>query len=295
MGRTLKRVPLDFSWPLNEVWGGHLNPFWAQRTACRACDGSGQAPGAKRFSDEWYGKAPFDPVEYGATPLTVDHPAIVAFAERQVERTPDYYGTGEVAVNREKRRLLGLWANQWSHHLIQADVDALVEADRLPDFTKRPINAEQRAQLEKDGGYWLKTSNGYTPTADEVNAWSIGSMGHDAINQWVCVEARCKREGVETTCKACDGDGDMWPRPEVKAAYENWEREGPPEGDGFQLWETTSEGSPSSPVFATIEELCAWCADNATTFGSFKATADEWRKMLDGGLVAHRQGNAVFM
>lgn len=54
----------------------------------------------------------------------------------------------------------------------------------------------------------------------------------------------------------------------------------PPTGDGFQLWETTSEGSPQSPVFATLEELCAWCEDNATTFASFKATKEQWFKML---------------
>lgn len=295
MGRKLMRVPLDFSWPLNETWTGYLNPFWRQRTDCPSCKGSGQTQEAKRFSDEWYGNAPFDPVAYGAVPLTLDHPSIVAFARRQCERTPGYYGTGDDAVNREKRRLLSLWQNQWCHHLIQADVDALVEAGRLADFTNRPINAEQRAQLERDGGYWLKESNGYTPTADEVNAWSIDSMGHDATNNWVCVEARCKREGFETTCKACGGEGDLWPSPETKAAYEGWTKEAPPTGDGFQLWETTSEGSPTSPVFASLDELCAWCADNATTFGSFKASADKWREMLDADFVVHQQGNAVFM
>lgn len=30
----------------------------------------------------------------------------------------------------------------------------------------------------------------------------------------------------------------------------------PPKGDGYQLWETTSEGKPMSPVFATLDELC---------------------------------------
>jgi len=54
----------------------------------------------------------------------------------------------------------------------------------------------------------------------------------------------------------------------------------PPEGEGYQLWETTSEGSPSSPVFKTLDELCEWCAENATTFASNKATKEQWRKML---------------
>ena len=69
----------------------------------------------------------------------------------------------------------------------------------------------------------------------------------------------------------------------------------PPVGKGFQLWETTTEGSPVSPVFKTIEELCEWCAVNATTFASFKATKEEWRQMLDDGFVHKTIGNATFI
>lgn len=28
MGRQLRRVPLDFDWPLNEPWKGYLAPKW---------------------------------------------------------------------------------------------------------------------------------------------------------------------------------------------------------------------------------------------------------------------------
>ena len=48
-----------------------------------------------------------------------------------------------------------------------------------------------------------------------------------------------------------------------KAAWEHslhgpsWEIK-PPAGDGWQLWETVSEGSPISPVFTTPEELARW-------------------------------------
>lgn len=69
----------------------------------------------------------------------------------------------------------------------------------------------------------------------------------------------------------------------------------PPEGDGYQLWETTSEGSPVSPVFTTLDELCDWCEDNATTFGSYKATKDEWKRMLDNNFVYHKDGNTFFI
>jgi len=38
-----------------------------------------------------------------------------------------------------------------------------------------------------------------------------------------------------------------------------------------------------------------WCADNATTFGSARASVDEWRSMLDAGFVHHTVGNMIFI
>jgi hypothetical protein len=69
----------------------------------------------------------------------------------------------------------------------------------------------------------------------------------------------------------------------------------PPEGEGYQLWETTSEGSPVSPVFSTLDELCEWCEGNATTFGHFKTTKEKWKQMLDDNFVVHQEGNAIFI
>jgi hypothetical protein len=291
----MKRVPMDFDWPIGKVWGGYLNPYSHQAIDCPTCGGSGRSADANRFHDEWYGKVPFDPVAYGAKPLTVDHPEIKAFATRNVERSPDFYGSGDAAVLREQRRLFAHWRGQWCHHLIQADVDALVEAGRLKDFTHRPLTPEQAEALRATGNYWMAEPNGYRPTADEVNTWSLHGLAHDAINAHVCIEARCKRDGVPDTCTRCAGEGTLWPTPEIKQLEEDWKEVQPPTGEGFQLWETTSEGSPTSPVFATIEQLCEWCADNATTFASFKASAEEWRRMLDADFVVVKQGNMVFL
>jgi hypothetical protein len=51
-----------------------------------------------------------------------------------------------------------------------------------------------------------------------------------------------------------------------------------PEGTatGWQLYETTSEGTPVSPIFATAEELAAWCERNATVFADYRWTAQQW-------------------
>lgn len=51
-----------------------------------------------------------------------------------------------------------------------------------------------------------------------------------------------------------------------------------PEGTpyGYQLYETTSEGTPLSPVFRTLEELAAWCESGVTAFASSRWTKEQW-------------------
>jgi hypothetical protein len=273
MGRELRRVPPDFDWPIGEAWAGHLNPFAAARSECPACGGSGYAPAARRFAGQWYGDAPFDPAEYGATPLTIDHPAIRALAARNVDCSPDYYRVRELgrerAIRREMDRLFGHFRAAWSHHLIQADVDALAAEGRLPA--------------------------GLDPTPEAVNAWSLAGMGHDGINQHVCIKARCAREGVPATCPDCGGDGAAWPSRAHRDLADRFVPLDPPAGEGFQLWQTTSEDAPISPVFLTLDGLCTWAADHATTFAHERASAASWRAMLDGGLVCHREGNRIFL
>jgi hypothetical protein len=65
----------------------------------------------------------------------------------------------------------------------------------------------------------------------------------------------------------------------------------------IQLYQTTSEGTPISPVFHAdeLENLCEWAAENATTFASFKASKEEWLKMLSNDFVFHQEGGAIFL
>lgn len=306
MGRELRRVPLDFRWPLHKVWGGYLNPYSGQSTKCPDCengfDRKGGRPDANAalFYAQWYGHAPFDPVAYGAKPLRIDDPALVAEGKRHVANCARLGYDSSWTAEQQTAHLYRLWKNQWSHHLIQADVDALVAAGRLWDFTRTPRDAGQALVVAvrmafHDTNSWLPEDNGYTPTADEVNTWSLRGFGHDSCNAYTCVRARCEREGVPCSCATCDGTGVVWPSAETKRRYDEWEPEEPPEGSGYQLWETTSEGSPISPVFETLDELCEYAASECSTFGSFKATKEEWRQMLDDGFVSHREGNMIFL
>lgn len=285
MSRTLKRVPMNFAWPLKTVWGGYLNPFAHQSVKCDKCDGSGASPEANLMRDQWYGYAAFAPEDRGGTPLTIENPSVRAFAERNVNRNPKFFGGDGDAVNQEARRLIGMWNKQWSHHLNADDVQALVDAGRLYDLT----------HTFTPGKGWRRNESKNIPTPDEVNAWSIEGIGHDSINQWVVVSAECKRRGVPESCDKCSGTGTLWPSEEIKKLSDTWEQTEPPRGEGFQLWETTSEGSPVSPVFETIESLCHWCENNATVFGDSETSAEEWRRMLGEDLVCHREGKLVFM
>ena len=315
MSREVKRVPLDFNWPMKKLWSGYINdrPGPAQ---CIACDGTGYSPTAKKLHDRWYGNAPFQPEDNGSVPLTTDTPAVIAFAaknavqsefisEHGFDRGIELYwklvqdgGVGSFIEFRpwiknaafyEAQRLIDMWNGQWCHHLNAEDVKALVDSGRLMDFTCRPRNAEQEEILKKqseDGGssYWLKDGNGYVPTPQEVNDWSIGGFGHDSINNWVCVKAKCKRLRVSASCKECKGKGHVWPSRKASTYYNAWRSKEHPKGDGWQMWETTSEGSPMSPVFASPEELAQWLADTgASSMGKDTATYDQWLTMISEG------------
>ena len=56
----------------------------------------------------------------------------------------------------------------------------------------------------------------------------------------------------------------------------------PPAGDGYQIWETVSEGSPVSPVFAKPEDLAQWMVDNDTSI-TRDSTYEQWMKFIDVG------------
>jgi hypothetical protein len=249
MGREVKRVPMDFAHPMKQTWPGYLNPH--RSTECGTCSGEGVNAPTRVLAASWY-----------------DHDG---FGSRWTYQ----YGTGRDGKPAERApwKIVGD-CRSWSHDLTQEDVDALVEAGRLMDFT----------HTWRAGEGWKKKDPPYRPSAAEVNEWSYHGMGHDSINKHVCVEARAKRMGLYGQCEACGGDGEIWPSPEVRAASEAWEPTEPPVGEGWQMWETTSEGSPMSPVFATPEELARWLADTGTSsFGRDTATYDQWLSMIRAG------------
>lgn len=273
MGRELKRVALDFVWPIDKVWEGFLNPHYKGHCEnCEYCDGSGESPEAKNLSKKWYGRASFEPADRGSVPFDTTSGPVRALAERHIKQSPEFYGTSEFSIVREAERLAELFNAQWSHHLNQSDVDALVKEGRLMDFTHSWTRETK----------WVKKDPEYHPTAHEVNDWSIQGFGHDSINQWIVVKAEALRLGIETQCEHCKGEGSLWDSEESRQTAENWTQSEPPEGEGYQIWETVSEGSPISPVFAKPEDLANWMVDNSSRSSDSKTSYTQWMNFILG-------------
>lgn len=175
--------------------------------------------------------------------------------------------------NPETKRIADDWydfegtGREWCHNITQDEVDALIENGRLMDFTHNFVR----------GKGWTKIEPPPQITAEMVNEWSKHGLAHDAINRGICVETRAKRLGVFGYCPVCNGDGEIYFNDHIKELNENWyekERYEPPAGEGWQVWETVSEGSPVTPVFPTKEALIEYLVQNG----------DLWdQKRGDGG------------
>jgi hypothetical protein len=89
-----------------------------------------------------------------------------------------------------------------------------------------------------------------------------------------------------------------------KLSFEEWGGEAPdpayympnfkPEDKThYMMYETTSEGTPISPAFATKEELAHWLADNgASAFGRDTATYEQWLSTINRGWAPSAVGSS---
>lgn len=51
MGREIKRVPLDFNWPVGKIWQGFLNPHYDGHCQNCSCGGSGYTTARQRLDE----------------------------------------------------------------------------------------------------------------------------------------------------------------------------------------------------------------------------------------------------
>ncbi len=252
MGRDVRRVPADFSWPLKAVWPGFSMPVAYHPVRCEACEGSGYNPETFQISEDWYDQDGFGALFQDGQTSFQDEEFILAEVQRKGSRWTYLYGygpDGEVALN-PPWKILGD-CRTWKHKLTQDEVDALVEKDRL-NFPES-----------------------HYPSAAEVNEAYKTGIGHDSINRGICVRQRAKRLGVWGYCEKCGGEGRVYESPEQKVAHDNWEETPPPSGPAYQIWENVTDGSPISPPFLRPEDLASWmvCHDTTITQGT---PYEEW-------------------
>lgn len=225
MGREIKRVPVDFNWPLDEVWEGYLTPEKYQEDPCPDCykldsygnrtGGTGSTPASKWVEAALY-----------LIGMMADDIRSQGFAGTEHEFTA--YGDNRAKLHPYLVELQKI--NVYEHRRPSADILELVQG------------VTGRAGL---------TAHGRTCGMDPGGDFS--RKGLDALK---------KAAGVDEKwgwCPTCNGHGWVEKYPNQRAEGEAWAEEdhGPPVGDGWQVWETVSEGSPISPVFADREDLIA--------------------------------------
>jgi hypothetical protein len=98
MGREVKRVAIDFDWPLNKPWKGYICELYRESYKCPDCAGTGYSPIAKQLHDMWYGYIAFCPKSHGVELLTPENAAVRALAKRNCS-------TGENSTIEEAKRL----------------------------------------------------------------------------------------------------------------------------------------------------------------------------------------------
>ena len=187
MGRELKRVALDFAWPLEEVWEGYLNPYCEKCPHCHA-------------------------------------------------------------------------GYSHSYDLLAKHINAMMWDAAV---TKDPNGAAITTFL-----------SGRSPLRSV--------FGHDSTDAWSAVKRLGTLAGLPAewaTCSHCGGDG---VDPSIREKYEAWEPTEPPEGPGYQVWETVSEGSPISPVFATPDELAQFMTGTKWDGGA-RSSYETWLRFITGG------------
>ncbi|MFM2393160.1 MAG: hypothetical protein RLZZ546_1142 [Bacteroidota bacterium] len=156
---------------------------------CPYCEGTALNPATKRLSNDWY--------SFG----------------KEDWQYPNGFGS---------RR----WNNAaWSNHITDVEVEALMKSGRISEVSGF------RGYFDKETNKWVTWENGEKlecekpefPSSEKVNEWNRNGMGHDGINQWICVKARAKHLGVYGNCVHCEeGEGYIYDEPEAKVALQLW-------------------------------------------------------------------------
>lgn len=143
---------------------------------------------------------------------------------------------------------------RWSNNITDVEIIELVKAGRISDVSDFHgyFDDKKKKWYTWEDGKKVQCEQPKMPTAEEVNAWSHKSFGHDAINKWICVEARAKHLGVYGHCEYCDG-GYIYDEPEARVALQLWYLH-PRKGCSRGVYIENVEKEDLKSVFAYLKE-----------------------------------------
>lgn len=219
--------------------------------------------------------------------------------------------TRDRAIEKEAQRLCDVCFNRWMYHLSDEEIEFINNDDRsltrhkfvllsgqdLEEFVRTRAyylwleagcpegdgiefytKADQEFKHAREGRL-LPFPNGRRFTKEEIFEIVVFNSFSD-ISEYSIVKYHCEKAGESLVCSECNGHGSIW-EPGMEEKYNSWEQIEPPEGEGYQIWETVSEGSPISPVFADPRDLAKWMVENDTSITS-DTTYDGWLNFITG-------------
>lgn len=232
MSREVRRVPLDFDWPMNKVWEGYLIPDRLNEERCTDCRRG------YTWAREW----------------------LSTLANRIDMLASDI---GDQDRGRPMHPYLA--KDQYPAH-----------TDFVHDEQGRTIESPKVMRPSRD---ILQLISGLTGQSEDRLTSAL--RGNDFGIEVKLIEAAGLDPKSWGLCSTCQGEGSVEKHPGQRAEAEAWEPTDPPQGDGWQLWETVSEGSPISPVFATADQLAEWMSQPER--GRHWVPAETARKFIDSG------------
>lgn len=214
MGREVRRVPLDFDWPLNKVWEGFLQPDRLLGAPCPDCRRG------YTWAREW-----------------------IETLTNRIDMLASDIG------DQDRGRPMHPWLTRDQY---PATTDY-----RYDEQGNRTASSEvmrpSRDILELIAGL----------TGDDEGRLLSPLRGSSYGIQKKLIEAAGLDPNMWGVCATCKGHASLEKYKGQRAESEAWQPTDPPEGEGWQLWETVSEGSPISPAFAAADGLVEWMSDPA--------------------------------
>jgi hypothetical protein len=281
MSREVRRVPLGFQWPMNKVWKGYVTPRELRLPDCPACSGSGYTPAAS-----WVN-----------TLLSRLSMLCRDVAEQELGRAMHpWLAQDRYPPTREVRRPVT------ENERLVARLNVAAAEDRGVAASPRDYQRAEDESTEVAGYEVLRPTRDILELAralaGEERARYVGDFG--STDTWHMAKNLYQLLGLPEDwdyCKECGGSGSGG-TPEQRAARDAWEWEQPPSGEGWQYWETVSEGSPISPVFSSAEDLVVWLSTEYT-YGSQNGplTRAQAEAVVDAGgtFASGVMANGVFM